>query len=241
MTLTGLVFASVLVMVGLSVLWRRQHCFVPEDAAAVTTDSYGFVRRLLPAGRHWLRPMERVEFTLVTKTRLTSDRAVAVATQDGILLTVNWSATFSLKPDLITENRSQRLRGLPNAEKTIARQVDIFLRRLLGSHTLRDLFNPATRNRLERHLNQLLADHLKSQGIAFNSLNLQGIDLPKEVAEALNKAKAIETLDQTIRLLDPTTRAVVQGAYQLDEMLHWDAYLPALSRLALKQQAIIAQ
>jgi hypothetical protein len=34
------------------------------------------------------------------------------------------------------------------------------------------------------------------------------------VAEALNKAVAIETLDSAIRQLDPTTREVVRSAYQ---------------------------
>jgi hypothetical protein len=55
------------------------------------------------------------------------------------------------------------------------------------------------------------------------------------VAKALNKAVAIETLDSAIRQLDPTTREVVRSAYQLDEILHWDAYLPVPSRHMMKR------
>jgi hypothetical protein len=60
------------------------------------------------------------------------------------------------------------------------------------------------------------------------------------VIEAFNKAKAIETLDNAIRQIDPTTREIVRGAYQLDEILHWDAYLPGPSRLAMKRLQAVA-
>ncbi|MCB0211584.1 MAG: SPFH domain-containing protein, partial [Anaerolineae bacterium] len=113
--------------------------------------------------------------------------------------------------------------------------VDIVLRKLIGNHTVRDLFNPATRDRFERQLSQTLVERLKPMGIALNGINLQAIELPNEVAEALNKAKAIETLDGAIRLIDPTTREVVRGVYHLDEILHWDQYLPVPSRLTMKR------
>jgi len=165
---------------------------------------------------------------------------MAIATGDGLPVNINWSGTYALRPQLITEpeSRSQRLRGLPNAEKAIARQVDIHLRKLVGGQTIRELFNPATRERLERQLSQLLAERLKPQGIALNGINLQSIELPNEVAEALNKAKAIETLDGAIRQLDPTTREVVRGVYQLDEILHWDQYLPLPSRATMKKMEV---
>lgn len=216
---------------------------VPEDCIAVTVSKNGFIKRVLPQGRHFLHPFERIDFTLETKTRLAANRAAAIATSDGILAQVNWSGTYALQPDLITDpaGRSQRLRGLPNAEKAISRQVDIQLRKLIGSYTLRDLFDPACRERLERQLSQTLADHLKPMGIAFKSLNLQAIELPNEVAEALNKAKAIETLDGAIRQIDPTTRDVVRGVYQLDEILHWDHYLPTPTRMTMKKLEALAQ
>jgi regulator of protease activity HflC (stomatin/prohibitin superfamily) len=159
-----------------------------------------------------------------------------VTTGDGIPVNLNWSATYALQPDLIpAEGRSQRLRNLANAEKAIVRNVDIHVRKLVGNYPVRELFNPATRDRLERQLGQLMADRLKPLGIVFNALNLQVIELPGELAEAFNKAKAIETLDGAIRQLDPTTREVVRGVYQLDEILHWDHYLPIPSRTTLKK------
>lgn len=221
-----------------AIIYRRQQtAIVAEDLVAVTVNKDRFVKRVLPAGRHLLRPFERVDFTVETKTKLVQNRAGSITTGDGIVTHINWSGTYAIDPALIpaAANRSQKLRGLPNAEKAIARQVDINLRKLVGSQTVSDLFNPNTRDRFERQLSLLLADKLKVMGIIFNGLNLQAIELPGEVAEALNKAKAIATLDHTIRQLDPTTREVVRGAYHLDEILHWDQYLPVPSRRTMQR------
>ncbi len=230
----------ILTAVGVVTFLSRKTLIVREDSVTVTINRDGFIKRILPAGRHVLQPFENMDFTLETKTKLITNRAAAIATSDGIPVTINWSGTYALKPEFITENVSQRLRGLPNAEKAIARHTDICLRKLVGDYTVADLFKPATRERVERQLSQLLADRLKPMGIVFNGLNLQAIDLPQEVAEAFNKAKAIETLDGAIRLVDPTTREVVRSAYQLDEILHWDAYLPTPSRLTMKRLETVA-
>jgi regulator of protease activity HflC (stomatin/prohibitin superfamily) len=214
---------------------RARTCVVHEDSMAVTVDRDGFFKRLLPTGRHVLYPFERLDFTFETKTHLTIGQGLAIATGDGLLVNINWSGLYALQPDLITENVSQRLRNLPNAQKPIGRNVDILLRKLVGEVTVRDLFNPVVRDRLERRMTQLLTDRLRPLGIAYNGLDLQAIELPVEVVEALNKAKAIETLDGAIRQLDPTTREVVRGAYQLNEILHWDTYLPTPTRLTMKR------
>jgi regulator of protease activity HflC (stomatin/prohibitin superfamily) len=214
---------------------RARTHVVREDSMAVTVDRDDFFKRLLPTGRYVLYPFERVDFTFETKTHLTTGRGLAIATGDGLLVNINWSGLYALQPDLITEHVSQRLRNLPNAQKPIGRNVDILLRKLVGEVTARDLFNPVVRDRLERRLTQLLTDRLRPLGIAGNGFNLQAIELPVEVVEALNKAKAIETLDGAIRQLDPTTREVVRGAYQLDEILHWDSYLPTPTRLTMKR------
>ena len=227
LTLTILIFAAAFAVF----LKKIYAVVVPEDHAAVTVNKDGFIKRVLPAGRHGLRPLERVDFTISTRTALASGRALDVATGDGILTRLHWSGTYALRPNLIADgDRSQRLRGLINAEKAITRNIDINLRRMVGAQQLSDLFKPAVRERLERQLSQLLADQLKPMGITFNKLNLQNIELPHEVTEALNKAKAMETLDNTIRHLDPATREVVRGVYQLDEVLHWDQYLPVPTR-----------
>ena len=229
---------SLLVVIGIwGIIWfrRLKTAVVPEDNIAITANKDGFVKRILPAGRHLLYPTERIEFYLEMKSKLVTDRTTAVVTSDGILIDVNWSGIYQVDPDLITEKRSQRLRGLPNSEKAIRRNVDIALRKLVGDYALQDLFKPTTRERIERQLSQIVAERLKPVGIVLVGLNLQAIDLPGEVAEALNKAKAIVALDGAIRQLDPTTREVVRGAYQLDEILHWDAYLPIPSRLGMKR------
>jgi regulator of protease activity HflC (stomatin/prohibitin superfamily) len=226
MLIIGLIISSILILAVLAASVRNGTQVVAEDHVAVTVNRNGFIKRVLPAGRHVLAPFERIELTLPLKISLAKGWGTAVATSDGIPLKINWSGTYALRPELITENRSQRLRGLPNAENGIARNVDLCLRRMVGNYTVRDMFNPALRERLERQLSQLLADKLTPLGIAFNSINLQTIELPPEVADAFSKAKAIETLDGTIRHLDPTTREVVRGAYRLDEILRWEQYFP---------------
>lgn len=234
-----IIVSTVTIIIGLAIaahVYRRVRTYVVrEDSMAVTVDKDGFFKRLLPTGRHVLYPFERVDFTFETKTHLTMGQGQAVATGDGLLVNINWSGLYALQPDLITENVSQRLRNLPNAQKAIGRNVDILLRKLVGEVTAQDLFNPVIRDRLERRLTQLLTDRVRPLGIACNGFNLQAIELPVEVVEALNKAKAIETLDGAIRQLDPTTREVVRGAYQLDEILHWDRYLPTPTRLTMKR------
>lgn len=226
------ILAAILLGAAATTFVRRHSRIVPEDYAAVTVTKNGFIKRVLPAGRHLLAPFERIELTLPLKTSLAGGCVTAVAASDGIPLSISWSGTYALRPELITENRSQRLRGLPNAERAITRNVDLGLRRLVGGVTARDLFNPAVRDRLERQLSQVLIDKLSPLGISFNTLNLQTIELPAEVAEALNKARAIETLDGAIRQVDPTTREVVRGAYRLDEILRWEQYFPLPARSA---------
>ncbi|RME99215.1 MAG: SPFH domain-containing protein [Chloroflexi bacterium] len=217
---------------------RRSLVIVPEDHAAVIASRHGFITRTLPAGRHFLRPFERIELTIPTKTRLVAGQARAIATGDGIPVQIEWSGIFAANPQSITESRSQRLRALPHAERAIHRNADILLRRYIGGHTARDLFDPAVRDRLERQLNHLLADRLNPLGIVFKSINLQTIELPAEVSEALAKATALETLDGAIRHLDPATREVVRGVYQLEEVLRWDHYLPAPSRRTVQRLAV---
>ncbi len=237
LTISVGVIILVVAVISLAIVKLKKTTVVAEDHLAITVSKHGFVKRVLLPGRHILYPAERIEFLLETRTKLAGGRTTKIATGDGLLVAINWSGTYALRPDLITDNRSQRLRSLPNAEKTITRKIDIYLRKLIGSHSLGDLFNPNLRERVERQLGHLLTDSLKPLGIAFNDLNLQAIELPPDVAEAFNKAKAIETLDGAIRQLDPSTREIIRGVYQLDEILHWDAYLPVPSRQTMKRLA----
>jgi regulator of protease activity HflC (stomatin/prohibitin superfamily) len=227
------------VMVGGGILLFRlaRRVVVAEDSAAITVDRDGFIKRVLPAGRHILHPFEKVDFALETKPKLTMGQVPALVTEDGLAITVNWSGIYRLCPENVTDKLNQRLRGLANAEKAIARNVDIYLRKLGGDRPVQELFRPAVRDRIERQLNHIVADRVKPMGIELASLNLQALELPYEVAEALNKAKAIATLDGAIRHIDPTTREIVRGAYQLDEILHWDQYLPVPSRRTMHRLA----
>ncbi len=225
----------ILAAIGAMVFRATKIRIVPEDTVAVTVDRDGFIKRVLPAGRHALHPFEEIDFAVEIKPRLTGDQISGLATAEGLPITINWSGVYRLAPDLITEQVSQRLRGLPTAARPVARNVEIGLRGLVGHYSVRDLFKPAIRERIERQVNRLVADKVKGLGIVLTGFNLQAIELPAEVAEALNQANAITTLDGAIRQLDPATREIVRGVYQLDEVLHWDAYLPLPSRRTMKR------
>ncbi len=234
------IIVALLIVIGTALFRHTKTIIVGEDCIAITVNKYGFIKRVLSEGRHVLQPYEQIDLAVETRTKLAKGKALAIASSEGILTKFDWSGTYSLQPDLITsEKRSQKLRNLPNAEKAISRNVDLCLRKLIGNHVVSDIFNPTIRERLERQLSQVVIDRLKPLGIILNGINFQTIELPNEVAEALNKAKAIETLDGAIRQTDPTTREVVRGVYQLDEILHWDQYLPTPSRHTMKRMETV--
>jgi regulator of protease activity HflC (stomatin/prohibitin superfamily) len=241
LVISFIIVLVVLAAIGVAVFRHNKTRIVPEDYVAVTIDRHGFVKRILPAGRHVLRPFEEVEFCVAIQSKLTGDKATALTTGDGLLVNANWSGVYHVAPNLITGQASQRLRGLPNADRTVARHVDIFLRKLVGHYPVQELFKPTVRDRIERQLSQLVAGKVKGLGIVLSSFNLGTIEIPAEVAEALNKAKAIEALDHAIRQVDPATREVIRGVYQLDEMLHWDRYLPTPSRLTMKRREAVVK
>lgn len=230
--LAGIVLGIMTVALVWAQYRHMKEVMVGEDSAAVTVDKHGFIKRVLPQGKHILGWKEKIEFKLVTKPQLTTNCVQAVASSDGILINVNWSGVYTLAPETIVTQRSQKLRGLRAAEKAIARNVDIQLRRLAGNFTVGDLFKPQTREALEHQLKHIISQRLEPMGIVLNGLDMQVIELPGEVAEALNKAKAMEALDGAIRHLDPTTREVVRSAYHLDDLLHWERFLPLPNRLS---------
>ena len=226
---------------GVGLYWfiRRSTVIVPEDHNAVIVNRQGFVKRVLPAGVYHLKPgLEKIEFTFETKTKLVQGVANDVPTAEGILLTVHWSGIFARDPNLITEKVSQRLRGLPTAHAGIQRKADIALRRLIGSYSLQDLFRPAIRERVERQLTAALQSALKPSGIIFSGLDLQSILPPEEVRNALNQAQAIHTLDSAIRTSDTSTREIVVGAHQLEDLIEWSKLLPPYGRYAVAHTSI---
>lgn len=225
---------TIAVLIAAGVVVRRSTAIVPEDWGAVVVDRHGFIRRTLPAGVHRLRPgLDRIEFMFETKTRLGQGTVENVSTADAIPLRLTWSGAYVLNPALITDKVSQRLRGLPKAERGLQRQVEIALRRLVGAYTLEELFRGAVRERIERQLTDVVAARLRPTGVVLDGLNLQTLELPPEVASALNQARAIEALDAAIRRSDAATREVVTGAHKLDELLAWSEYLPPYGRYAL--------
>jgi regulator of protease activity HflC (stomatin/prohibitin superfamily) len=202
-SITVLLIGAGVIFGGVKFIQKRLRRVVPEDQVGVTVNKDGFVQRVLPSGRYFLRPSERIDFLVETKTKLAGSAAEAVITSDGIAVKLHWSGTYALRPELITENRSQRLRGLANAERAIARNV----RFCCGSWwaiTPSAICFSRHPQQLEQQVNQSLGERLKPLGIAFNGLNLQTIDLPARCPRRSTKPEPSKTLDQAIRHIDPT-------------------------------------
>lgn len=238
--MTLLIMSLVVIGAGLYYLiMRKSTVIIPEDHNAVVVNRQGFIKRVLPSGSHHLKPgLEKVEFAFETKTKLAKGIVTDIPTAEGVLLTVHWSGTYSVDASLITERVSQRLRGLPKADKSLQRQVDVALRRLMGAHTLRDLFKPSIRERIERQLTASLKDKVQPSGIALNGLNLQAIIPPEEVLHALNQAQAIQTLDNAVRHSDAATREMIAGAHQLEDLIEWSKLFPPYGRYVLTKSSL---
>lgn len=235
--MTFLMVSIFVIGIGLLYLFVQRHTvIVPEDHKAVIVNRKGFIKGVIPAGPHHLKfGLEKVEFVFETKTKLARGTATDIPTADGVLLTVQWSGTYTPDTNLITEKVSQRLRALSRAEAGLQRQVDVTLRRLMGAYTLRDLFKPTIRERIERQLTASLKDKFQPLGVRLNGLNLQAIIPPEEVSHALNQAQAIQALDSAIRASDIATREMVTGAHQLEELIEWGKLFPPFGRYALSQ------
>ena len=54
----------ILTTIGVAVFRHKKTFVVLEDKVAITVDRDGFIKRLLPAGRHILYPFEKVDFTV---------------------------------------------------------------------------------------------------------------------------------------------------------------------------------
>lgn len=234
MSILLIVLLAIGLLVGAFTVLRRSRVIVPEDHAAVVVDHRGFVKRTLPAGVHHLLPgRERIEFTFKTKMDYCQATVETLPTADGIPLRITWSGLYYRDPSLITDQASQRLRSLVNAERKVQRLINITLGRLVGAYSMTELFKPPIRDRIERQLTETVANNLKPSGLVLHSISLEKIELPPEVASALNQAKAIEALDAALRQSDIATREIVAGVYRLDELLAWEHHLLPHSRHAL--------
>lgn len=238
MMYTSIIVISIITVAVLARTIKKNTVIIPEDHSALVVDRRGFVKRVLPAGSHHLKlGLEAIEFVFETKAKLAQGCATGLPTSGGILLNIKWAGVFTRDPGLITEKVSQRLRGYANTETALQRQVDVVLRRLVGAYTLRDLFNPAIRERIERQLSETLKSKLEPSGVVFGNFDLLTITPPEEVLHALNQAQAIQTLDSAIRASDGATREIVTNAHQLEEMIEWGKMLPPYGRYALAQSS----
>ncbi len=59
-----IVSAIILAVSGVALYWYKRIFIVAKDSVSITINHDGFIKRVLPAGRHILQPFEKVGFTV---------------------------------------------------------------------------------------------------------------------------------------------------------------------------------
>jgi regulator of protease activity HflC (stomatin/prohibitin superfamily) len=178
-------------------LARHAWVTVPEESAAVVIDpDRGRFLRLLPPGRHRLRPfVERVEALLPLGSETAVGRCRAYS-DGGLPLTLSWQAVYQLEPDRLAPGDQTRLaRKLARKHgQLLASEAVASLQQAMSTTPLHGLLGSGGRGRLERDARQAAAVELGRFGITLKRLRVVDIDLPPDVTTTLAAAheRAVE-------------------------------------------------
>jgi hypothetical protein len=192
--LTGLWVTAVLFTL-LLLAWKYTdwaYIRVPEMQVAVVynTERQAFVR-FLPPGRHRITPfVERVEAAISTAPNSIKGHSKGVQTIGGIALNIEWALSYNLNPFKATAVSHPKLaRSLPHKSGHIAEKyLNNCLQHIIGEYTIQHLTQPGSHKRLERQVQQLLAQRLASLGFEIGSVMIGAIEMPPYVKKALEAA-----------------------------------------------------
>lgn len=169
-------------------LARRAWVTVPEESAAVVVDAdRGRFSRLLPPGRHRLRPfVERVEATLPLGVETATGRCRAYS-DGGLSLTLSWHAVYQLEPFRRQPAEQARLsRKLAHKHgQLLAREATAALQQVMSLTPLQALLGSGGRGRLERGARQVAAAELAGLGVTLKRLRVVDVELPADVTATL--------------------------------------------------------
>jgi regulator of protease activity HflC (stomatin/prohibitin superfamily) len=165
-------------------LARHTWVTVPEESAAVIVDAdRGRFSRLLPPGRHRLRPfVERVEATLPLGAETATGRCRAYS-DGGLSLTLSWHAVYLLEPFRLQANLARNLAH--KHELLLAREAAAALQQVMSVTPLQALLGSGGRGRLERDTRQAAAAELTGVGITLKRLRVVDVELPADVTATL--------------------------------------------------------
>lgn len=186
----------------LLVLWAYQRygfVHIPEmEVGVVFNKKRQAFARFVPGGRHPINPLtEELTHTIPTNAGSANGRSLAVQTNGGISLDVEWSVNFDLDPFQIKPAARPKLaRNLPKkANSIVTKHLENCLRHVIGQMTIDQICEPGATQRLERAVRQQLAARLAEAGFTFSRVMVGAIDMPRHVKAALEavQERAVQT------------------------------------------------
>ncbi len=203
---TAGIVAALVFLLSLSMIIARVALVrVPELSVAVVynRESAAF-SRLLPGGRHWLRPFVEQVQAVIPLGAETAMSACQAYTSGGVALTVRWQATFQIEPLSLSRDLQAKL-ALKLARKSrlmVQSHVNNCLQLVLSHYTIADLFAGGGRGRLERAVRQAAAEQLTPLGLAVQRVTIQEMELPAQVQSTLAAAheRAVQTESEALAL-----------------------------------------
>ena len=201
----GIVAGLVLVLSLGVIITRASLIRVPELSVAVVynRERQAF-SRLLPGGRHWLRPfVEQVQATIPLGSE-TAMSACQAYTSGGVPLMVRWQAAFQIEPLSLSRDLQAKL-ALKLARKSrllVQAHVNNCLQLALSHYTIHELFAGGGRGRLERAVRQAAAERLGPLGMALQRVAIEEMEMPAQVQATLAAAheRAVQTESEALAL-----------------------------------------
>ncbi len=182
-----------------------------EVAVVYKNDGKNFAR-FLPAGTHWINPIEeQISEVITTAGQSVRGQSKQAQTIGGLPIQVNWVAQFALTPLKIEKAVAPKMaRALPSKAAAIAKQhVDNITHHVIGEHTMEQLCQPGIQQKLERRIRQLAKTRLESLGFNISRIMIEAIHMPKHVVKALEAAHERELqAEQEARALERLHRVV---------------------------------
>jgi regulator of protease activity HflC (stomatin/prohibitin superfamily) len=232
---SGGVLAVAMILVLFLVWATPRHIWVRvaemETAVTFNRESKAFMR-FLPPGRHLLAfPIEQVKATFSTAATNVRGRCSGAQTREGVVVAVDWSLTYLVKPDQIApEMRMGMARGLPAGIGGLLReQANNCIALLTNEKRVEGLCQNGRRAQFQEELTRQLQRRLDPFGLTIIRFIVTEVDLPPQVrasleeaiereVEAISEANALNVLHEAISQFSEADMEMLLRLRQIREM-----------------------
>jgi len=165
----------------------RTIAIVPAGHVAVV-DLFGNVdHKVREPGLHFINPFAHIR-KFSTKTQILSCK-VQVPSKEGLSISLHVSALFRVEPGAVRTLYTTV--GTDYVDVILDPQFQSVIRQVTSGYEAKDLYNAASRTKMQHELIQVLRSTLHERGIAIEDTPLRGITLPETLTTAIeNKLKA---------------------------------------------------